>query len=129
MASTYTPNVTAQDALKRHLAEQHVGASNVSSVATVASADAIDVTGLRVAFITGTTTITELTGGVKGQIVTLSFSTTLTVTSSATLALSGGGVSGTDFSATALDTLTLLCTDATEGAQVWVGVGAENNAA
>lgn len=116
MATTYTPNVTAQDAIKRHLAEQHPGSSTGSNVNTsVASAAAVSVSGLRYAGITGTTTITSLTGGVVGQFVTLKFAGSLTFTNGTPLKLAGAA----NLSATADDTITLVCTDATVGANVW----------
>jgi hypothetical protein len=125
MSSTYTPNVTAQDAIKRHLAEQHPGSGVGSSVGTVASAAALNVAGKRVVFVTGTTTITSLTGGKTGQVVTLSFNAATPITSAATLALAGG----TDFTASDLDTLTLLCVDQTASPQVWTQVAQSANAA
>lgn len=124
MATEYSPSQNVRDALRNHLATQHVGAASGSSVGTVASAAALNVAGKRVAFVTGTTGITSLTGGKQGQIVTLHFAGSLTVThGTTTIRLPGG----TNFSATANDTLTLLCTDETAGAQVWVQIAQANN--
>jgi hypothetical protein len=55
----------------------------------------------------------------------LSFNAATPVTSAATLALEGG----TDFTASDLDTLTLLCVDETSSPQVWTQVAQSANAA
>lgn len=119
MATEYAPSQNVRDAIKNHLANQHVGAAAGSSVGTVASAAALNVAGKRVVFVTGTTGITSVTGGVAGQLVTLRFAASLTVTSGANLKLSGGN----NFSATVNDTLTLLCVDGT----AWEQVSSSNN--